>query len=37
MKLSCEIVQDLLPLFADEVCSEQSRQAVTDHLRECEM
>lgn len=36
MKLSCEIIQDLLPLFVDEVCSEQSRQAVAGHLRECE-
>lgn len=36
MKLSCEIVQDLLPLYADEVCSQQSRLAVGEHLRECE-
>lgn len=36
MKLSCEIVQDLLPLYLDEVCSAQSRQAVAGHLRECE-
>lgn len=36
MKLSCEIVQDLLPLYCDGVCSEESRQAVADHLEGCE-
>lgn len=36
MKLSCEIVQDLLPLYQDEVCSPQSREAVEQHLRNCE-
>ena len=36
MKLSCEIVQDLLPLYCDGVCSEESRQAVEAHLEGCE-
>lgn len=36
MKLSCEIVEDLLPLYEDNVCSAQSGQAVEAHLRECE-
>lgn len=36
MKLSCQIVQDLLPLYEDEVCSEDSREAVQAHLCECE-
>lgn len=36
MKLVCEIVEDLLPLYADKVCSEQSRQAVAEHLHSCE-
>lgn len=36
MKITCEIVEDLLPLYADNVCSEQSRQAVTEHLQKCE-
>ena len=35
MKLSCEIVQDLLPLYADDACSEESRQAVEEHLEQC--
>lgn len=36
MKLSCEVVQDLLPLYCDEVCSPESRQAVEAHLEDCE-
>lgn len=36
MKLNCDIVQDLLPLYEDCVCSEGSRAAVEEHLRECE-
>lgn len=35
MKLSCEIVQDLLPLYEDGVCSPGSRAAVEEHLRTC--
>lgn len=35
MKLSCEIVGDLLPLYIDEVCSGESRAAVEAHLRSC--
>lgn len=36
MKVTCEIVEDLLPLYVDNVCSEQSRLAVEEHLQECE-
>lgn len=36
MKLSCEIIEDLLPLYGDGVCSNHSRQAVEAHLRGCE-
>lgn len=35
MKLTCEIVQDLLPLYEDGVCSSDSRAAVEDHLISC--
>lgn len=35
MKQSCEIVQDLLPLYADKVCSASSRELVETHLGEC--
>lgn len=35
MKLPCEIVQDLLPLYEDDLCSPASRTAVEEHLWEC--
>ncbi|WP_458862151.1 zf-HC2 domain-containing protein [Acidaminobacterium chupaoyuni] len=35
MDLSCEIIRDLLPLYHDGVCSEESRQLVEDHLKNC--
>lgn len=36
MKLSCEMIQDLLPLYCDGVCSQDSKEAVEAHLKECE-
>ena len=36
MKISCEIIQDLLPLYCDGVCSPESNQAVEAHLAGCE-
>lgn len=36
MKLFCDVIRDLLPLYADGVCSEESRRAVEAHLAECE-
>lgn len=35
MKLTCNIVQDLLPLYEDGVCSPDSRAAVEAHLKTC--
>lgn len=35
MNLSCDIIRDLLPLYVDEVCSEESRTAVEAHLQSC--
>ena len=35
-RLDHDIVQDLLPLYHDNVCSERSRAAVEEHLRTCE-
>lgn len=31
----CEIVNDLLPMYVDECCSEGSRQMVEEHLEQC--
>lgn len=36
MKMSCEIIQDLIPLLEDDVCSAQTKAAVTEHIRDCE-
>ena len=33
--MNCSIVRDLLPLFADAVCSEESKNAVETHLASC--
>lgn len=34
-KNNCDIVRDLLPLYAEDMCSEESRKAVAEHLSEC--
>lgn len=34
--ITCEVVQDLLPLYVDGCCSEQSKKIVEEHLEECE-
>lgn len=34
--LTCDIVSDLLPLYYDEVVSEETREAVSRHLATCE-
>lgn len=36
MKMQCEIIRDLIPLMEDDVCSEQSKCAVLEHIEECE-
>ncbi|MBE6826877.1 MAG: zf-HC2 domain-containing protein [Ruminococcus sp.] len=35
MKHNCTVIKDLLPLYADEVCSEDSRKMVAEHLADC--
>jgi len=35
MKISCEVIKDLLPLYHDGVCSNESRKVVDEHLTEC--
>lgn len=36
MKVSCDIIKDLLPLYYDGVCSAASRIMVEEHLEECQ-
>ena len=35
MKISCKIIEDLLPLYIDEVCSEESNKMIEEHLSAC--
>ena len=35
MKISCNIAEDLLPLYLDDSCSEDSRAALEEHLKAC--
>lgn len=35
MKLSCDVIQDLLPLYHDGVCSKESRKIVEEHIATC--
>ena len=34
-KITCEVVNDLLPLYYDGVCSDDSCRIVEEHLRDC--
>jgi len=35
MKVPCDIITDLLPLYHDGVCNESSKKLVEEHLAEC--
>lgn len=35
MSKQCKIIEDLLPLYHDGVCSEESRQMIEEHLAQC--
>lgn len=37
MKITCNIIQDMLPLYVDDVLSEDSRKMVEEHLKDCEV
>ncbi|MGE7614105.1 zf-HC2 domain-containing protein [Paenibacillus sp. FSL F4-0243] len=34
-RISCDVVQDLLPLYYDDICSETSKGLVEEHLVDC--
>ena len=35
MNIDCGIVRDLLPLYAEDICGEETKLAVEKHLKEC--
>lgn len=36
MKITCSVIQDLIPLYLDGVCSEDSRENVEEHIAGCD-
>lgn len=36
MRMECDVIRDLLPLYVDDVVSDATRQLVEEHLAECE-
>lgn len=36
MKLTCDMVADLYPLYKDGLASQDTRSSIKEHLRECE-
>lgn len=36
MKIKCDVIRDLLPLYRDNICSEESEKIVLEHLSSCE-
>ena len=36
MKISCEIIKDVLPLYHDGVCSNESKAMVEEHFTSCD-
>ena len=34
-KLDCGIIKDLLPLYVDNVCSEESKTIIEEHIADC--
>lgn len=36
IKLDCEVIQDMLPLYEDDCCSDKTKVLVEDHLKDCE-
>lgn len=35
--MKCEVVKDLLALYADDVCSDQTKKDIEEHLKECKV
>lgn len=36
MKYPCEVIRDMVPLYIDQVCSEETAKVVEGHFKECE-
>lgn len=36
MNYKCEVIEDLLPLYYDGICSRETEKAVEEHFKTCE-
>ncbi|GKX30715.1 hypothetical protein SH1V18_31950 [Vallitalea longa] len=36
MKIDCEIIKDLLPLYIDGICSDKSKELIEEHIKVCD-
>lgn len=36
VKMKCEVVHDLLPLYIDDLCSKESRELIDVHIKSCD-
>lgn len=34
--ISCDVIQDIIPLYHDKVCSDKSCEYVEEHIKTCE-
>ena len=34
--MKCEIIRDLIPLYCDGICSDETKAAVEEHIAHCE-
>lgn len=37
MKISCDVIKDLLPLYIDDILSNDSKNLVDEHIEECDL
>lgn len=35
MRLSCKVIEDMLPMYCDGICSDESAELVDEHLKSC--
>ena len=36
MNYKCEVIEDLLPLYYDGICSRETEKTVEEHIKNCE-
>ena len=34
--MNCDMIKDLIPLYSEGLCSEESRKAIEEHIKTCE-